>query len=136
MKTLKYISMIAIILLGIAACSSSNNDEDISGLQKIEGRWETYSWLNKDDEFAPLKDGSFFSFYNSKQFVYYNGEVLDKHITGKYTFDTNNNTVHCEAEKGYSFTIKIAFDSETIATFSWHYDVTPNDVTTIKVKRM
>ena len=137
MKHVKILFSLLFCFACLVSCSSDSSPtkeepEELYSYQRILGKWVIYEWLNNGD-FVSVNDDSFFSFYKGGEYVYYNA-LLDKHQTGKFGFDEASNIIHLDGDK--DITIQATFSDDNHATFDWYYDISMDDITTIKVKRL
>lgn len=120
MKNLIIAMLLCMVGVGFVGCSSNNDDEPTEQytFQKIKGRWYQTAYLNSDNYFTALRDGSYIEF-EQNGYVLYDGSLKDTE-TGTFIFNEATNeiffrTTYNGKEREWKATIQ--FETSNNATF-------------------
>lgn len=120
MKKFIIAMLLCMVGVGFVGCSSNNDDEPTEQytFQKIKGRWYQTAYLNSDNYFTDLRDGSYIEF-ETNGYVY-NDASLKYTETGAFVFNEATNeilfrTIYNGKEREWKATIQ--FETDNNATF-------------------
>lgn len=117
MKKLIIAMFLCLVGIGFAGCSGDNgNDEPTErySFQRIKGKWYATAFLNSDNYFTPVHDGTYIEF-EPGGYTFYDGYEKE---TGTFTFNEGSNEILCRTSDGKECHILATFASDNAATFA------------------
>lgn len=104
--------------IGFSGCSSDNSEPeeatDRYTFQRIKGKWYATAFLNSDNYFTPVQDGTFISF-EPDRFTFFDGYTTE---TGMFAFNESSGEILCRNTAGKDFHIMATFTSDNSGTFA------------------
>lgn len=118
MKKIIVAMLLCMVGIGFAGCSSDNNGNDEPTeqftYQRIKGKWYATAFLNSDNYFTPVQDGTFISF-EPDGFTFFDGNTTE---TGMFAFNESSGEILCRNTAGKDFHIMASFTSDNSGTFA------------------
>lgn len=118
MKKIIVAIFLCMVGIGLAGCSSDNNGNDEPTeqftFQRIKGKWYATAFLNADNYYTPVHDGSYIEF-EPGGYVFYDGNEKE---TGTFAFNESSSDILCRTINGKEFHILATFTSDNTATFA------------------
>lgn len=140
----KIVGCFVMLLVCLCGCACSSTTDDLSDdpsiiLSTIAGRWNVTAYQD-GAHFIPATNPEYYDFTPSGDFthVYEHTADLTDITTGRYTYDSDNLTIHVEEPRGWNLDIAVQFLSDTSDGYTAIFNVkgrTPAQSKVIRVQR-